>query len=53
MRVFLRGITALVQIKRPDSLASAVEDMTFLIIWDIVRTGPLREDTGVFSESMV
>ena len=36
---------ALAQIKRPDSLASAAKDMTFLIIWDIVRTGPLIEGT--------
>ena len=53
MRVFLRGIMALAQMKRPDSLASAAEDMTFLIIWAIVRTVPLREGTGVFSESMM
>ena len=53
MRVFLRGIMDLAQMKRPESLASAAEDMTFLIIWDIVRTGLLREGTGVFSESMM
>ena len=44
---------ALAQMKRPDSSASAAEDMTFLMIWAIVRTGTLREDTGVFSESMM
>ena len=44
---------ALAQMKRPESLASAGEDMTFLIIWDIVRTGLLRDGTGVFSESMM
>ena len=44
---------ALAQMKRPESLASAAEDMMFLIIWDILRTGPLREGTGVFSESMM
>ena len=53
MRVFLRGIMALAQIMRPDSLDSSAEDMTFLMIWVIVRTGPLREGTGVFSESMM
>ena len=53
MRVFLRGIMALAQIKRPESSASAAEEMTFFIIWDIVRTGPLREVTGVFLESMM
>ena len=30
--VFLRGIMALAQMKRPESSASAEEDMTFLII---------------------
>ena len=38
---------ALEQMKRPESLASAAEDMTFLIIWAIVRMGALREGTGV------
>ena len=42
MRVFLRGIMALAQMKRPESLASAAEDMTFLMIWVIFSTGPLR-----------
>ena len=37
---------ALAQMKRPESLASAPEYMTFLIIWAIFRTGPLREGTG-------
>ena len=53
MRLFLRGIMALAQMKRPESSASAAEDMMFLMIWAIVRTGPLREGTGVFSESMM
>ena len=39
---------ALAQTKRHESSASAAEDMTFLIIWVIVRTGLLREGTGVF-----
>ena len=42
---------ALAQMKKPESSASASEDMTFLSIWAIVRTGPLREGTGVISES--
>ena len=50
MRVFLRGIMALAQMKRRERSASVEEDMTFLIIWDIVRTDPLREGTGVFLE---
>ena len=53
MRVLLRGIMALAQMKRLESSASAAEDMTFLMIWAIVRTGLLREGTGVFSESMM
>ena len=53
MRVFLRGIMALAQMKRPERLASEAEYMTFLMIWAIVWTGPLREGTGVFSESMM
>ena len=53
MIVFLRGIMALAQMKRPESSASAAEDMTFLIIWAILRTGLLIEGTEVFSESMM
>ena len=53
MRVFLRGIVAFAQIKRPESSASAADDMTFLIIWTIVRMGPLREGTWLFSESIM
>ena len=53
MRVFLRGIMALAQMKRPESSASAAEDMTFLMILEIFRTGLLREGTGVLSDSMM
>ena len=53
MSMFLRGIMALAQMKRPESSDSVAEDMTFLMIWEIFRTGPLREGTGVFSESMM
>ena len=53
MRAFLRGIMALKQMQRPESSASAAEDMTFLMIWAIVRTDLLREGTGLFSESML
>ena len=53
MRVFLRNIITLAQMKRPESSSSAAEDMTFLIIWAIVRTSPLREGTGVFLETMM
>ena len=53
MKLFPRGIMALAQMKRPESLDSAAEDMTFLNIWAIVRMGSLREGTGVFLESMM
>ena len=53
MRVFRRGTMTLVQMKKPESLASAAEDMTFLIIWEMVRTGLLMEGTGVSSENMI
>ena len=44
---------ALAQMKRPEISASAAKDMKFLMILAIVRKGPLREGTGVFSESMM
>ena len=53
MILFRRGIMALAQMRRPKSSASAAEDMTFFIIWEMVKTGPLREGTGVLSESMM
>ena len=43
----------LAQTKRPESSASAAEEMTFFIIWAMVRMGPLMEGTGVFSEIMM
>ena len=39
---------ALAQMKRRESSASAAEDMTFLMIWAIVRTGPLIDGTFFF-----
>ena len=53
MIVFLRGIMDLAQMKMPERSDSAAEDVTFLMIWAIVRTGPLIEGTGVFLESMM
>ena len=44
---------ALAQMKRPESSASAAKDVTFLFIWEIVRTSPLMEGTGVSSESII
>ena len=53
MRVFRRGTMDLAQMKRPEILASAAEDMMFIIIWEMVRTGLLMEGTGVSSERMM
>ena len=53
MRVFQRGTMALAQMKRPEISASATEDVTFLMIWAMVRTGPLMEGTGVSSDSTI
>ena len=39
--------------KIPDSSTSAAEDMTDLIIWAIVKTGPLIFGTGTSSDSMM
>ena len=39
MRVFWRGIMTLAQVKMPESSALAAVNMTFLIIWAMVRTG--------------
>ena len=44
---------ALAQMNRPAILASAAEDITNLMIWEIVRTGPLLVGTVVSSESMM
>ena len=47
------GTIYLVMVKRPDSLASEVDDMTFLIICAIVRTGPLWRGIRTSSESIM
>ena len=44
---------ALAQMKRPASSASAAEDMTFLMICAMVRTGPLYVGAGTFSNSII
>ena len=41
------------QIKRPESLASAVKDVTFLMIWAMVGTCTLMEGMGVSSEIII
>ena len=47
------GTMALAQMKRPASSASAAEDMTFLMIFATVRTGPLYVGAGTFSDSII
>ena len=46
MRDCCRGMISLAQMKRPESLALAAEDMTNLMIYKMVRTGPLCTETG-------
>ena len=46
MRVFGIGTISLYMIKSAANSASAVEDMTNLIIWDMVSTGPLKHGIG-------
>ena len=52
-RVFQSGTMDLAHINRPDISASAAADITNLMIWATVRTGPLLGGTGVSSESMM
>ena len=52
VRDWLSGTIALAQMKRPARSASAAEDMTFLIICAMVRTGPLYVVSGTSSESI-
>ena len=47
------GTIALSQTKSPASSASAAEDMTFLMIYETMRTGPLYVGAGTFSESIM
>ena len=43
----------LAMVKRPDSSASEADDMTFLIICAVVRTGPLRMGIRNYSVSVM
>ena len=47
------GTISLEMVKRPASSASEAYDMTFLIIFAMVRTGPLCRGIGTSSESMM
>ena len=53
VRDWRSGTMALAQTKRPASSASAAEDMTFLMIYETMRTGPLYVGAGTFSESIM
>ena len=53
MRVLLSGTMDLAQMNRPAILASAAKDITNLMIWATIRTGPLMVGTGVSSEIMM
>ena len=53
MRVRRRGTISLAQMKMPASYALASEEMTNLIIFAIVRIGPLILGAGTFSDIMM
>ena len=53
MKVFRSGTVALAKMNSLDISASAAEDITNLMIWVTVRTGPLLVGTGVSSERMM
>ena len=53
MSAWRSGTISLAMVKRPASSASEVDDMTFLIICTIVRTGPLWRGIGTSSKIMM
>ena len=53
VRYWRSGTVALAQMKRPASSASAADDMTFLMIYATVRTGPLYVEAGTFSDRIM
>ena len=53
VRDWRSGTIALAQMKMPASSASAVEDMTFLIICATVRNRPLYVEAGTFPERIM
>ena len=53
VRDWRSGTMALAQMKSPASSASAAEDMTLLMIYATVRTGPLYVGAGTFSDSII
>ena len=50
IRVWKNGIMFLAVMKSPASLDSAAEDMTNLMIWASVITGPLSQGIGLSSD---
>ena len=53
MSAWRSGTISLAMVKRPASSALEVDDMTFLIICAITRTGSLWRGIGESSESMM
>ena len=53
MRIWRMGAIYLAMMNNPASLASAPEDMTYLIICAMVRIGPLYHGTGSFYVSIM
>ena len=53
MIVWRRGTISLEVINRAASLASTTEDMTNLMIWEMMRIGPLNRGLGYSLESMI
>ena len=53
MSAWRSGTISLEMEKRPAISASEADDMTFLIIFTIVRTGPLWRSIGTSSERMM
>ena len=53
IKIWRMGAIYLVMVNNPASLASAPEDMTYLIICAMVRIGPLYHGTGSFYVSIM
>ena len=53
MRACRSGTIYLEMVKRPASSASEADDMLFLIIFSMVRTGPLWRGVGAYSDIMM
>ena len=53
VRACRSGTIYLATVKRPASSASEADDMTFLMICEMLRTGPLWRGIGTSSDSMI